>query len=97
MVSLGEIATFAGVLGTFLGADLAVAAHLNGKHIKSAQSHLEALLKQMRESDELRHREVMAELKASREEWREWMKATKEEWERMDARAQARHQELMAR
>lgn len=58
-----QILAQAGVMATFLGVGVAVAAYFNGKHIKEGVSKLGEILAEMEKIAEQRHKEVIELLK----------------------------------
>lgn len=54
-----QILAQAGVMATFVGVGIAVAAYFNGKHIKEGVNKLAEILAEMQKIAEQRHQEVI--------------------------------------
>jgi len=60
-----QIFVLLGVMATFMGAGIALAAYFNGKHIKKGVTEIKNFLAETNKSFELRHREVIDWFKKS--------------------------------
>jgi F0F1-type ATP synthase membrane subunit b/b' len=85
----------AGIMATFLGAGLALAAYFNGKHIKAGVreiknglAEIKSGLTEVEKVATQRHEEVMKVAEQRHEEVIRWMKEAEE-------RAEKRHQEVL--
>jgi Skp family chaperone for outer membrane proteins len=104
-----QILAQAGVIATFLGVGIAVAAYFNGKHVKEGVSKIEQIneklgeilvgiartLAEMEKNAEQRHQEFREFMKQCEQRHRELMEIAEQRHRELMETAEQRHRELM--